>query len=114
MKRTTIFVDEQIERELHAIAVRKARPVAAVVREALGRYLAEEKRKEGFAIGFVAVGRSGHGDTAEIHEELLWSNLDPHRGRHLRRGRNALAKPRPARPAMRKNQRAVRTTKRNR
>ncbi|HEY3129236.1 MAG TPA: hypothetical protein VGL91_07245 [Acidobacteriota bacterium] len=113
MKRTTIFIDEQIERELHAIAVRKARPVAAVVREALGQYLAEEKRKKGFAIGFVAVGRSGRGDTAEIHEELLWSNLDPHPGGH-QGGHDALAKRRPTRPTMRKNQRAVQTAKRHR
>lgn len=114
MKRTTIFIDEQIERELQAVALRRARPVAAVVREAVGRYLAEEKRKAGFAIGFAAMGRSGHSDTAETHEGLLWSNLDPHGDRHQGKARNARAKPRGFRRAIGKNYRSVRTTKRNR
>src|SRR5436309_10954623 len=78
MRRTTIFVDEQLEHDLRALARRRRLPVAAVVREAMARYVASEKRKQGLAIGFLAAGRSGHRDTASRHEELLWKELDPH------------------------------------
>ncbi len=75
MKRTTIFIDEATERDLRAIAERDRRPVSGLVREALGSYVARRK-KEGTRLGFVAIGRSGHGDTAEVHEELLWRDPD--------------------------------------
>ncbi len=71
MKRTTIFIDEALERDLLAIAERERRPVSGLVREALGSYVARRK-KEFQKLGFVAIGRSGHRDTAESHEELLW------------------------------------------
>jgi predicted transcriptional regulator len=71
MKRTTIFVDEALERDLRAIAERERRPVSGLVREALENYVAR-RRKEGPKLGFVAFGRSGHGDTSELHESLLW------------------------------------------
>ncbi len=71
MKRTTIFIDEALERDLRAIAERDRRPVSGVVREALGSYVARRK-KGGPKLGFVAFGRSGRRDTAEVHEELLW------------------------------------------
>ena len=75
MKRTTIFIDEALERDLRAIAERDLRPVSGLVREALGAYVARRK-KEGPTLGFVAFGRSGHRDTAEMHEELLWHDPD--------------------------------------
>lgn len=71
MKRTTIFIDEALERDLRAIAERDRRPVSGLVREALGSYVARRK-KEGPRLGFVAFGRSGRRDTAEVHEGLLW------------------------------------------
>jgi len=73
MKRTTIFIDEALERDLRAIAERDRLPVSGLVREALGSYVARRKN-EGPGLGFVAFGRSGHRDTAEIHEDLLWSD----------------------------------------
>ncbi len=75
MKRTTIFIDEAIERDLRAIAERDRRPVSGLVREALGSYVARHKMK-GTKLGFVAFGRSGRQDTAEVHEELLWRDPD--------------------------------------
>ncbi len=71
MKRTTMFIDEALERDLRAIAERDCRPVSGVVREALGSYVARRK-KESHRLGFIAFGRSGRSDTAEVHEELLW------------------------------------------
>lgn len=97
MKRTTIFIDEAIERDLRAIAERDSRPVSGLVREALGTYVAR-RRKEGPKLGFVAFGRSGRRDTSELHEELLWH--DP--GGVSPRPGSALARPgkRAASPSM--------------
>ena len=74
MKRTTIFIDEVLERDLRAIAEREKRPVSGLVREALGIYVAKRKKTTP-APSFVAWGRSGHRNTAENHEELLWQEL---------------------------------------
>ena len=79
MKRTTIFIDEHLESDLHSLARRTKRPVASLVREALARYVAGEKRRaRPLNLGFVAVGRSGRRDTAARHEDLLWRDLGPH------------------------------------
>jgi predicted transcriptional regulator len=73
MKRTTIFLEEQLERELHALARRQGRPMAGVVREAVEQYVVSARAAHGESPrGFVALGRSGLHDTAERHEELLW------------------------------------------
>jgi hypothetical protein len=78
MKRTTLFLDEGTDRELHLLAQREKLPVAALVRDALGRYLDEAKRGKGLQLRFLAAGRSAHPDTAERAEELLWADLQPH------------------------------------
>jgi hypothetical protein len=85
MKRTTLFLDESTDRELHVLAQRKKLPVAALVRDALGRYLDQANRGKGLRLRFLAVGRSGHRDTAERAEELLWSELRPHSADSRRR-----------------------------
>jgi predicted transcriptional regulator len=72
MKRTTIFVDEALEHDLRAIAGRRGQPVALLVREALAEYVAGEKRGRRTTLSFVAAGASGHADTADRHEEILW------------------------------------------
>jgi len=91
MKRTTLFLEEGTERELHLLAQRKNLPVAALVRDALRRYLENAKRGKGLSLRFLAAGRSGHHDTAERAEELLWDDLQPHspgpRARTRARGR---------------------------
>jgi predicted transcriptional regulator len=81
MKRTTIFLEERVERDLQAIARREGRPMAAVVREAIARYLGSRRRAAGRSLSFLAMGHSGHRDTAERHEDLLWRDLAPHAGR---------------------------------
>ncbi len=75
MKRTTIFIDEGIERELRLVARRRGRSVAAVVREAIAREVAAEARHP---LSFIGIGDSGRRDIAERHEELLWKALEPH------------------------------------
>lgn len=77
MKRTTIFLDEGMERDLKALAAESNEPVASLVREAIGVYLVRRKRKTR-ELSFLAAGRSGRGDIAETHEELLWRELRPH------------------------------------
>jgi predicted transcriptional regulator len=86
MKRTTVFLDERIESDLRSIARRQKRPVAAVLREALEKYVSGEKRRPGLPRGLVSLGRSGRRDTAERHEELLWSDLGPRRNRRKKNG----------------------------
>ena len=78
MKRTTIFLDEAVERELQGLARREARPVASLVREALAEYVAGRRHPHGARLSFIGAGASGHSDLAERHEELLWR--DAHRG----------------------------------
>lgn len=76
MKRITIFIDEAVEADMRAVARQEGRPLAAVVREAFGDYLRNRKQRKGKRLAFIAVGRSGHRDTAERNEELLWQT--PH------------------------------------
>jgi predicted transcriptional regulator len=78
MKRTTIFLDESVERDLQALARRQKRPLASVVREALDGYVNREVRRKGPGLRFAAVGSSGRSDTAERAEELLFRELRPH------------------------------------
>ena len=75
MKRTTIFVPESLERDLQLYARREQKAVAAVVREALGEYLAA-RRPTAALPSFTGIGRSGRREIASRHEELLWR--DPH------------------------------------
>jgi hypothetical protein len=78
MKRTTIFLEEQLERDLLAVARREGRPMGAVVREAIARYVRLRTRRLGSSASFIAMGQSGHRDTAERHEDLLWKDLVLH------------------------------------
>ena len=79
MKRTTIFLDERVEGDLRAVSRRRNQPVAAIVREALERFVSAEVRGRGTTLRFLAVGRSGRRDTAERHEDLLWKRFEPQR-----------------------------------
>ena len=78
MKRTTIFIEETVEKDLQAMARRQKRSTAAVIRDVLARYVEVEKKKPGRPLSIVGIGRSGRRDTAETHEDMLWSNLGPH------------------------------------
>lgn len=76
MKRTSIFLDESLERDLEILARHQGRPKAALVRDALSRYVDAETSARQARPRFVAIGRSGRSDTSERHEELIereWS-----------------------------------------
>lgn len=70
-----MFLEPGVERDLQLIARREGRSTAAVVREALGAYIAARKSEPTRRPGFVAAGRSGATDTAERHESLLFDSV---------------------------------------
>jgi metal-responsive CopG/Arc/MetJ family transcriptional regulator len=75
MKRTSIFLEEQLLRKLQRAAERQGVSAATLVREAVTRYLAgpeQGSRLPPIAGQFT----SGTSDTAERVDELLWT--DPH------------------------------------
>ncbi len=74
MKRTTVFIEDDILRELRRVAQRRGVSVALVVREAMAAYVASPVEA---GIPSIA-GRfaSGHSDTSERVDELL--ARDPH------------------------------------
>lgn len=77
MKRTTVFLQEELDRDVKALAERQGRAAASVVREALSEYVARH-RGGGPGLSFLAAGRSGRDDVAERHEEILAAELEPH------------------------------------
>jgi predicted DNA-binding protein len=77
MKRTTIFVPEDLERDLQLYANRDGRPAASLVREALAEYIAH-RRDAHVLPSFAGQFASGHSDTAERHDALLFKALVPH------------------------------------
>jgi predicted transcriptional regulator len=77
MRRTTIFIEEEVERELKTLARRKGRPVAALVREAVAQYVVSARADGQPRLRFIAAGRSGREDIAERHEDLLFQPAPP-------------------------------------
>jgi len=74
MNRTSIFLDEKLQREVQRLADRKGISFAAAVREALAAYVVAPTST---AIPAVAGAfASEHTDTSERVDELLWR--DPH------------------------------------
>ena len=97
MKRTTLFIDAQLERELQALARREARPMAALVREGIAQYVAVARARGTSRLRFIAAGRSGRSDVADRHEELLFAAPAP--APPARPKRSGRATPRRRRPA---------------
>ena len=96
MKRTTIFIPESIERDLHLYARRERRPAASIVREAIAAYIARGHGGSPLP-SFAGAFDSGRTDTAERHEELLFGALTPHGGHPTRPKRARRRTIRPAR-----------------
>lgn len=78
MKRTTIFLPEQILRQLQRVAHRKQVSTATLVREAVTRYLDAPDTPDVTARLPSIAGKfaSGTCDTSRRTDELLWH--DPH------------------------------------
>ena len=68
MKRTTIYLDPELEIMLKLEAMRQQKPMAEVIRETLREKLSNKPRPQSKYAGAFDSGRT---DTAEKHEELL-------------------------------------------
>jgi hypothetical protein len=68
MRRTTIYLDPELEVLLKLEMGRQKRPMAEIVREAVLAYVTREPRQAPPGAGAFA---SGHADTAERAEALL-------------------------------------------
>jgi hypothetical protein len=68
MKRTTIYLDPELEVLLKLEMLRQKRPMAEIVREAVEAYVAREPRKAPPGAGAFASGRR---DTADQVDEIL-------------------------------------------
>src|SRR5262249_42337813 len=95
MKRTTIFVPESLERELQLYARRTGKPAAAVVREAIAEYIADDRSRAKLP-SFTGAFDGPFTDTAERHEELLFDTLSPHGQPRKARASGGRAQPRRA------------------
>jgi predicted transcriptional regulator len=80
MKRTTIFLDESLERRLKHKARREGKSFAQCVREAVAAYVAAPTGKRPLP-SWVGMWDSGYADTSERVDEILSETLgkkDPH------------------------------------
>ncbi len=68
MKRTTIYLDTELEVLLKLEAMRRKQPMAELIREALRAHLAEQQAGRPPGAGAFD---SGHTDTADRAEDLL-------------------------------------------
>ena len=81
MRRTTIFLDDRLQRQLKQTARAEGRSVAAVVREALAQYVAAGRRAPETRLpSLTGAYESGVRDTAERHEEILAQLVGKRRG----------------------------------
>lgn len=78
MKRTTLFIDQELLHRAQQAARERGISFARMVREALVAYLAppDEVREAGALPSVTARFASGRADTAERVDELLWR--EPH------------------------------------
>ena len=74
MKRTTIFIDEALIRRLRRFAKREGISSAAVVREAVATYLETQESEKQRVPKLAGRFESGHRDTSERVDELLWKD----------------------------------------
>jgi predicted transcriptional regulator len=70
MRRTTVFVDDEVLDALVAIARRRGISVAQITREALAAYVSREQGRRR-PLSLAGIGRSGRKDVAERAEDLL-------------------------------------------
>ncbi|HHN64922.1 MAG TPA: ribbon-helix-helix domain-containing protein [Nitrospirae bacterium] len=78
MKRTTIFIDEEIYYDIKELAEEDQKAISEILREALVRYLKERKKKKKLSI--IGIAESGRKDIAERHEEILWQEAKNRKG----------------------------------
>lgn len=76
MRRTTIFLDEALERRLKQRARREGKSFAQCVREAVAAYLARRPGGRRRLPPFFGIAAGADPDLAERVDEYLWQ--DPH------------------------------------
>jgi hypothetical protein len=76
VKRTTVFLEESLLRRARQFARREGRSLAQVVREALAHYVGTAPGNRRALPSVTGMFDSGHTDTSERVDELLWR--DPH------------------------------------
>lgn len=74
MKRTTIYLDELLDRNLAQLAHRQERSKAELIRDVLGHYVDQQETKT--VPDWVGMVSSGQGDLAERAEEVLGELLE--------------------------------------
>ncbi|MGR3174175.1 MAG: hypothetical protein ACUZ8N_06205 [Candidatus Scalindua sp.] len=74
MKRTTIFADDYLMKELKEISKEENKSVAGVIREAMERHV-RQKRRSKRKLSFIGISKSGKKYIAEKHEDLLWKEV---------------------------------------
>jgi metal-responsive CopG/Arc/MetJ family transcriptional regulator len=70
MKRTTVFADDEVLRQLREIAKRETVTVSDLTRKALQEYVARRRPRRS-RLSLIGIGRSGRKDVAERAEEIL-------------------------------------------
>ena len=80
MQRTTISLPEEVAAGLEREARRRHVPVSQLAREAIEAYLGRVSASER-ALSFIALGRSGHRDTARNVDSILAEEWTDARGR---------------------------------
>ena len=70
MKRTTVFADDEVLRQLREIAKRENVTVSDLTRKALQEYVARRRPRRS-RLSLIGIGRSGRKDVAERAEEIL-------------------------------------------
>jgi len=68
MRRTTIYLEPELEAQLKAETLRRKQPMAELIREAVREYLVRSRPARPPGAGSFS---SGHDDTAERAEEVL-------------------------------------------
>ncbi|HZT97249.1 MAG TPA: CopG family transcriptional regulator [Chloroflexota bacterium] len=76
MKRTQIYLDEDLDYELRQVASEEGRSAAAVIREATRAYLAEHARElaDDPILTMVGIGDGLPHDSAEHHDRDLYGD----------------------------------------
>ena len=97
------MLEESLDSDLRALARRLGKPLGALVREAIARLVEDHADVTGARLGFVGVGRSGHSDVAERHEELLFAEGIADKAESYGSRHSAKKSARPVAPSKRKS-----------
>lgn len=76
MKRTTVYLEEDVDLELAELARQQDSSKAELIRKALNGFVKAERQENPPVPSWVGAGRSGQPDLAERDEEILAEILD--------------------------------------